>query len=178
MGLLHFAAVQKHDGSVSAPPFFLSKSNPLRRDLILYPGNKGHAPVAQQAEHLPFKQGVRGSNPRWSTRKQDRRRRSCFFAFSMGFEPTDTKSRSDFFNPGAAKPPEAGASGVPCGRSSKRRRPGTPPCGGCEANSPKNNGNSMRPARADDIRPYSPLSLASLDSSPKGGAGRSATPHS
>ena len=24
-------------------------------------------PVAQQAEHLPFKQGVRGSNPRWVT---------------------------------------------------------------------------------------------------------------
>ena len=28
-----------------------------------------YAPVAQQAEHLPFKQGVRGSNPRWSTKK-------------------------------------------------------------------------------------------------------------
>ena len=26
-------------------------------------------PVAQQAEHLPFKQGVRGSNPRWVTNK-------------------------------------------------------------------------------------------------------------
>ena len=26
-------------------------------------------PVAQSAEHLPFKQGVRGSNPRWITRK-------------------------------------------------------------------------------------------------------------
>ena len=25
-------------------------------------------PVAQSAEHLPFKQGVRGSNPRWITR--------------------------------------------------------------------------------------------------------------
>ena len=25
-------------------------------------------PVAQSAEHLPFKQGVRGSNPRWVTR--------------------------------------------------------------------------------------------------------------
>ena len=28
-------------------------------------------PVAQSAEHLPFKQGVRGSNPRWSTKKTD-----------------------------------------------------------------------------------------------------------
>ena len=88
MGLLHFAAVQKHDGSVSAPPFFLSKSNPLRRDLILYPGNEGHhAPVAQQAEHLPFKQGVRGSNPRWSTRKRDRHRRSCFLLFQWDSSP-------------------------------------------------------------------------------------------
>ena len=25
-------------------------------------------PVAQSAEHLPFKQGVRGSNPRWVTK--------------------------------------------------------------------------------------------------------------
>ena len=28
-----------------------------------------HAPVAQEVEHLPFKQGVRGSSPRWSTNK-------------------------------------------------------------------------------------------------------------
>ena len=34
-------------------------------------------PVAQSAEHLPFKQGVRGSNPRWSTKKPER--------FSFGF---------------------------------------------------------------------------------------------
>ena len=32
------------------------------------PANPRYAPVAQQAEHLPFKQGVRGSNPRWSTK--------------------------------------------------------------------------------------------------------------
>ena len=29
-----------------------------------------HAPLAQSVEHLPFKQGVRGSNPRWSTKKK------------------------------------------------------------------------------------------------------------
>ena len=29
-------------------------------------------PVAQSAEHLPFKQGVRGSNPRWVTIKSKR----------------------------------------------------------------------------------------------------------
>ena len=31
-----------------------------------------YAPVAQSAEHLPFKQGVRGSNPRWSTKGKSR----------------------------------------------------------------------------------------------------------
>ena len=31
-------------------------------------------PVAQSAEHLPFKQGVRGSNPRWITIKAKRYR--------------------------------------------------------------------------------------------------------
>ena len=29
--------------------------------------NKPSAPLAQSVEHLPFKQGVRGSNPRWIT---------------------------------------------------------------------------------------------------------------
>ena len=29
-----------------------------------------YAPVAQEVEHLPFKQGVRGSSPRWSTKKE------------------------------------------------------------------------------------------------------------
>ncbi len=39
-----------------------------------------HAPVAQSAEHLPFKQGVRGSNPRWSTKTPERGcvREFCF----------------------------------------------------------------------------------------------------
>lgn len=32
-------------------------------------------PVAQSAEHLPFKQGVRGSNPRWITTKRASKRR-------------------------------------------------------------------------------------------------------
>ena len=31
-----------------------------------------HDPIAQSAEHLPFKQGVRGSNPRWVTKRNDR----------------------------------------------------------------------------------------------------------
>ena len=33
-----------------------------------------HAPLAQSVEHLPFKQGVRGSNPRWVTIKSKRYR--------------------------------------------------------------------------------------------------------
>ena len=49
-----------------------------------------HAPLAQSVEHLPFKQGVRGSNPRRGTikAKQYRCRRpeaygiNCFRAFS------------------------------------------------------------------------------------------------
>ena len=32
--------------------------------------NKPSAPLAQSVEHLPFKQGVRGSNPRRGTKKQ------------------------------------------------------------------------------------------------------------
>ena len=31
--------------------------------------NKPSAPLAQSVEHLPFKQGVRGSNPRRGTKK-------------------------------------------------------------------------------------------------------------
>ena len=31
--------------------------------------NKLSAPLAQSVEHLPFKQGVRGSNPRRGTKK-------------------------------------------------------------------------------------------------------------
>ena len=36
--------------------------------------NKPSAPLAQSVEHLPFKQGVRGSNPRWVTIKSKRYR--------------------------------------------------------------------------------------------------------
>ena len=32
--------------------------------------NKPSAPLAQSVEHLPFKQGVRGSNPRRGTKKR------------------------------------------------------------------------------------------------------------
>ena len=35
-------------------------------------------PVAQSAEHLPFKQGVRGSNPRWITNRSTVHRAFCF----------------------------------------------------------------------------------------------------
>ena len=44
------------------------------RPCHIYPSKSGihdttqYDPVAQSAEHLPFKQGVRGSNPRWVTR--------------------------------------------------------------------------------------------------------------
>ena len=39
--------------------------------------NKPSAPLAQSVEHLPFKQGVRGSNPRRGTKKRSTAKR-CF----------------------------------------------------------------------------------------------------
>ena len=39
-------------------------------------------PVAQPAEHLPFKQGVRGSNPRWITNALKTLRFQGSFLFS------------------------------------------------------------------------------------------------
>ena len=39
--------------------------------------NKPSAPLAQSVEHLPFKQGVRGSNPRRGTKKKSTAKR-CF----------------------------------------------------------------------------------------------------
>ena len=45
------------------PPWlFRRKANPA------VPAKIPYDPVAQSAEHLPFKQGVRGSNPRWVTK--------------------------------------------------------------------------------------------------------------
>ena len=41
-------------------------------------------PLAQLAEHLPFKQGVRGSNPRWSTKKSPRLLAGRFFLVAPG----------------------------------------------------------------------------------------------
>ena len=42
-----------------------------------------HAPLAQSVEHLPFKQGVRGSNPRRGTKKKDTRKRVFLFVFDV-----------------------------------------------------------------------------------------------
>ena len=45
--------------------------------------NKPSAPLAQSVEHLPFKQGVRGSNPRRGTKKSlETQRFQGFFLFS------------------------------------------------------------------------------------------------
>ena len=40
-----------------------------------------HAPLAQSVEHLPFKQGVRGSNPRRGTKKSLETQRFQGFSF-------------------------------------------------------------------------------------------------
>ncbi len=56
-------------------------------------------PVAQSAEHLPFKQGVRGSNPRWVTNRE--KPASCgFFHFSQTRRGLESIS-NDIFNSSA-----------------------------------------------------------------------------
>ena len=50
--------------------------------------NKPSAPLAQSVEHLPFKQGVRGSNPRRVTKKKDTTYVVSFFLVTQrGLEP-------------------------------------------------------------------------------------------
>ena len=44
-------------------------------------------PLAQLAEHLPFKEGVRGSNPRWITKIKAHHRMCFYFAYLWMFEP-------------------------------------------------------------------------------------------
>ena len=70
------------------------------------------APVAQSAEHLPFKQGVGGSNPPWSTK---RKRPPVGWSF-----PFDVYSRKGGF--------ETSSDGARAKRTaaSKRRAGGTP----------------------------------------------------
>ena len=47
--------------------------------------NKPSAPLAQSVEHLPFKQGVRGSNPRRGTKKEKHRKAVLLFLVPAGF---------------------------------------------------------------------------------------------
>ena len=47
--------------------------------------NKPSAPLAQSVEHLPFKQGVRGSNPRRGTKKSLETQRFQGFSFFAHF---------------------------------------------------------------------------------------------
>ena len=44
-------------------------------------------PLAQLAEHLPFKEGVRGSNPRWITKIKGLCLQPFYFAYLWMFEP-------------------------------------------------------------------------------------------
>ena len=52
----------------AVPAIFLQKAGWIRE-----PKNE-YGSLAQSAEHLPFKQGVRGSNPRWATTKRPSKR--------------------------------------------------------------------------------------------------------
>ena len=54
--------------------------------------NKPSAPLAQSVEHLPFKQGVRGSNPRRGTKKKDTRKRVFLFIFDVFPDKNESNS--------------------------------------------------------------------------------------
>ena len=54
--------------------------------------NKPSAPLAQSVEHLPFKQGVRGSNPRRGTKKKDTLARVFLFVFDVFPDKTESHS--------------------------------------------------------------------------------------
>ena len=49
-----------------------------------------YAPLAQSVEHLPFKQGVWGSNPQRGTKKDATRSGSVFFGAPLGIRTPDT----------------------------------------------------------------------------------------
>ena len=65
--------------------------------------NKPSAPLAQSVEHLPFKQGVRGSNPRRGTKKRSTALR-CFSFWHLvdskrapaSHDPTGRRSRTQY----------------------------------------------------------------------------------
>ena len=68
------------------------------------------APVAQSAEHLPFKQGVGGSNPPWSTKsKRPPIGRSFAFEVYYRYRKGGFEASSD-----GARAKRAAASGATC----------------------------------------------------------------
>ena len=83
--LISFAVRRRYIGlspSGKAPDF----DSDIRRFESCQPSQ--FDPVAQPAEHLPFKQGVRGSNPRWITKKKGIPARvSLFVTIRLGRTP-------------------------------------------------------------------------------------------
>ena len=65
-----------------------------------------YAPVAQEVEHLPFKQGVRGSSPRWSTNEAVTPPGVAASFFFRWLEPRTPKRAAFFERSGSSKPPE------------------------------------------------------------------------
>ena len=64
------------------------------------------APVAQEVEHLPFKQGVRGSSPRWSTNEAVTPPGVAASFFFRWLEPRTPKRAVFFERSGSTQPPE------------------------------------------------------------------------
>ena len=120
--LLSFAVRRRYNGlspSGKAPDF----DSDIRRFESCQPSQ--FDPVAQPAEHLPFKQGVRGSNPRWITRKCSPSKMGCIFLRLNRIRSPRTPKREAFFERSgetADAGSKAAASGVRIPAGSPRRR--------------------------------------------------------
>ena len=87
-----------------------------------------YASLAQSAEHLPFKQGVRGSNPRRGTKRPLHRRWGGFLILCMGFRRTPDTTLSEAEETKC----HCGAVALPGFESPTRHQESAPPFGGAD----------------------------------------------
>ena len=57
-------------GSQAEEKYFTLKLHNSRKDVPLHPQNNENDSLAQQVEHIPFKDGVLGSNPKRITKNK------------------------------------------------------------------------------------------------------------